>query len=179
MLWRVGVSYHPHSGLAHPESNFGDFEAQRHWMEITLHLSPLDWYRNTTDNDLSYWGLDYPPLTAYHSWLNGQLARLLYPPVVEWKSSRGLETWQAILFMRATVLLVDLVVLLPSLWLFVMRATEARGGRNSGSGSGSGKWRLSLLGGHGSHAVLLAVVILMLQPANILVDNGHFQLRIS
>ena len=22
-------------------------------------------YTNTTDNDLSYWGLDYPPLSAY------------------------------------------------------------------------------------------------------------------
>lgn len=26
-------------------------------------------YFNTTDNDLNYWGLDYPPLTAYHSLL--------------------------------------------------------------------------------------------------------------
>jgi alpha-1,3-glucosyltransferase len=65
---------------------FGDFEAQRHWMEITIHLPIGDWfvpldllfadwgssvdrgscdnrYRNTTDNDLLYWGLDYPPLT--------------------------------------------------------------------------------------------------------------------
>lgn len=24
-------------------------------------------YFNTTENDLNYWGLDYPPLTAYHS----------------------------------------------------------------------------------------------------------------
>ena len=28
-------------------------------------------YVNTTDNDLMYWGLDYPPLTAYHSWICG------------------------------------------------------------------------------------------------------------
>lgn len=26
-------------------------------------------YFNTTNNDLNYWGLDYPPLTAYHSWI--------------------------------------------------------------------------------------------------------------
>ena len=50
---------------------FGDYEAQRHWMEITVNLEPTEWYRNTDDNDLQYWGLDYPPLTAYHSYLNG------------------------------------------------------------------------------------------------------------
>lgn len=69
---------------------FGDFEgnkivnfvyfickiylsAQRHWMEITLNLEKKDWYKNTSDNDLNYWGLDYPPLTAYHSYIMGYM----------------------------------------------------------------------------------------------------------
>jgi len=30
-------------------------------------------YVNGSDNDLEYWGLDYPPLTAYHSWLLGAM----------------------------------------------------------------------------------------------------------
>jgi alpha-1,3-glucosyltransferase len=47
----------------------GDFEAQRHWMEITTHLPMAQWYTY----DLPYWGLDYPPLTAYHSWLLGKM----------------------------------------------------------------------------------------------------------
>lgn len=47
----------------------GDFEAQRHWMEITTHLPLAKWYTY----DLQYWGLDYPPLTAYHSWLLGKM----------------------------------------------------------------------------------------------------------
>lgn len=42
-------------------------------MEITVNLEPTDWYRNTSYNDLMYWGLDYPPLTAYHSYLNGKM----------------------------------------------------------------------------------------------------------
>lgn len=46
---------------------FGDYEAQRHWMEITVHLPISKWYHY----DLQWWGLDYPPLTAYHSWLCG------------------------------------------------------------------------------------------------------------
>ncbi|KAI8802905.1 ALG6, ALG8 glycosyltransferase family-domain-containing protein [Cladochytrium replicatum] len=45
----------------------GDFEVQRHWLEITLHLPISQWYKY----DLEYWGLDYPPLTAYHSLLLG------------------------------------------------------------------------------------------------------------
>jgi alpha-1,3-glucosyltransferase len=40
-------------------------------MEITYNLNVADWYVNTTDNNLLYWGLDYPPLTAYHSYLLG------------------------------------------------------------------------------------------------------------
>jgi alpha-1,3-glucosyltransferase len=46
---------------------FGDYEAQRHWMELTVHLPFKQWYTY----DLQYWGLDYPPLTAYVSWLCG------------------------------------------------------------------------------------------------------------
>ena len=46
---------------------FGDYEAQRHWMELTVHLPMKQWYTY----DLPYWGLDYPPLTAYISWLCG------------------------------------------------------------------------------------------------------------
>lgn len=45
----------------------GDYEAQRHWMEITLHLPMREWY----SHDLPYWGLDYPPLTAYVSYICG------------------------------------------------------------------------------------------------------------
>jgi alpha-1,3-glucosyltransferase len=46
---------------------YGDFEAQRHWMEITTRLPVSQWYFH----DLEWWGLDYPPLTAYHSWVLG------------------------------------------------------------------------------------------------------------
>jgi hypothetical protein len=60
-----------HTGQAKPPM-FGDFEAQRHWMEITTNTPVNEWYKNTTKNDLQYWGLDYPPLTAYHSWANGK-----------------------------------------------------------------------------------------------------------
>ena len=54
---------------------YGDFEAQRHWMELTIHLPISEWYWY----DLQWWGLDYPPLTAYHSWLCGKMFVECYP----------------------------------------------------------------------------------------------------
>lgn len=70
LLLRWLVAFHPHSGMGRPPM-YGDFEAQRHWVEITNALPPKDWYANTTDNDLQYWGLDYPPLSAWHAKLIG------------------------------------------------------------------------------------------------------------
>lgn len=57
---------------------YGDYEAQRHWMELTIHLPVREWYKY----DLQYWGLDYPPLTAYVSWLCG----VVYVLVRFWSS---------------------------------------------------------------------------------------------
>jgi len=54
---------------------FGDYEAQRHWMEITIHLRFQQWYKY----NLQYWGLDYPPLTAYVSWLCGKVYLVVSP----------------------------------------------------------------------------------------------------
>ncbi len=41
----------PYSG-EHTPPMFGDFEAQRHWMEITTNLHPAEWYIQTENNDL-------------------------------------------------------------------------------------------------------------------------------
>ncbi|KAJ8561829.1 hypothetical protein ON010_g7852 [Phytophthora cinnamomi] len=84
---------------------FGDYEAQRHWMELTINLPVSDWYFNTTSNDLLYWGLDYPPLTAYVSYLFGRAAEITEPAMVELTSSRGYETATSKVFMRTSVLL--------------------------------------------------------------------------
>lgn len=80
--WSVGLG--DYSGVSYPGSRthgpnggagratppmYGDYEAQRHWLEITVHLPMRAWYTY----DLQYWGLDYPPLTAYHAWLCGEM----------------------------------------------------------------------------------------------------------
>lgn len=92
LLVRVAVGLHPYSGAGTPPK-FGDYEAQRHWMEITLNLPPKDWYRNSSVNDLSYWGLDYPPLTAYQSYVHGVFLKTFDPDSVALFTSRGYESY--------------------------------------------------------------------------------------
>lgn len=72
ILIRWTVASWPYSGMNSPPM-YGDFEAQRHWMEITNGIPVAQWYKDTDGNDLSYWGLDYPPLTAFHSWICGKM----------------------------------------------------------------------------------------------------------
>lgn len=72
LFFRFLVSLHSYSG-AGVAPIFGDFEAQRHWMEITINVPLKDWYRNTGSNDLKYWGLDYPPLSAYWAYITGYM----------------------------------------------------------------------------------------------------------
>lgn len=49
-------------------------------------------YFQGPDNDLQYWGLDYPPLTALVSWGYGVLAGAVVPQLVALHSSRGHES---------------------------------------------------------------------------------------
>lgn len=92
--------YHLYTGQG-LAPRFGDYEAQRHWMELTINLPPSQWcalvvlhirasapcthhktphtcaytcthttlhphrYVQGPNNNLEYWGIDYPPLTAY------------------------------------------------------------------------------------------------------------------
>ena len=42
VIIKLGVALFPYSGKNHPPM-FGDYEAQRHWMEITVNLPIQDW----------------------------------------------------------------------------------------------------------------------------------------
>ena len=75
-------------------------------------------YVNGTDNDLQYWGLDYPPLTAYHSWVGGAVAHSLNPDWVSLNASRGHESWEHKLYMRYTVLAADVLVYFTAVFAY-------------------------------------------------------------
>jgi alpha-1,3-glucosyltransferase len=153
-LLRILVGFQPHSG----QDNYhgihaaygGDFEAQRHWMELTLHLPLGSWYWY----DLPYWGLDYPPLTAYLSWVCGFLSdRLVGPETVALESSRGMEDSVHKAYMRGTVVVLDLAVYGTAAW-FMTRP--------------KGKFK------HDKKSLWIFATV-MAQPAIVLIDHGHFQ----
>ncbi|KAL1536906.1 dolichyl-P-Glc:Man9GlcNAc2-PP-dolichol alpha-1,3-glucosyltransferase [Salvia divinorum] len=152
---RLAVALHPYSGANTPPM-FGDYEAQRHWMEITINLPPEDWYRNTTANDLKYWGLDYPPLTAYQSYFHGILLRFFDPASVALSDSRGYESYIGKLLMRWTVLMSDLMIFFPAVLYFV---TVYYSWNPDGKKS-SKAWH---------------TLMILLNPCLILIDHGHFQ----
>nr|XP_039259687.1 dolichyl pyrophosphate Man9GlcNAc2 alpha-1,3-glucosyltransferase-like [Styela clava] len=150
ILIRWLVSTGSYSGM-HKPPMYGDYEAQRHWQEITVNLPTSDWYRNTTDNDLMYWGLDYPPLTAYHSWACGKVARILDPDWVELHQSRGKEGYYHKLFMRYTVLLIDILLFFPAIYLVFIEKNRSQYSRR------------------------VALLVALFYPGIILIDYGHFQ----
>lgn len=147
----VGLSAHSGQGVA---PRFGDFEAQRHWMEVTMHVPVRDWYRGeTAGNELSYWGLDYPPLTAYVSRVHGSAIAFALNDSrpFELVASRGFESDALKLGMRLSVLLSEVLVLWPAVLAFVRTV------------------------GISADREARAVFFILLQPALITIDHGHFQ----
>ncbi|KAL8911531.1 MAG: hypothetical protein Q9172_007656 [Xanthocarpia lactea] len=129
----------------------GDFEAQRHWMELTTHLPIDQWYFY----DLPYWGLDYPPLTAYHSWLLGRIGSIIDPRWFALDISRGTEDQLLKVYMRATVLISEYLVYIPAAIIL---------NRKLGRMRGVSTWES-----------LVALVAILMQPSTILIDHAHFQ----
>ncbi|XP_071952540.1 dolichyl pyrophosphate Man9GlcNAc2 alpha-1,3-glucosyltransferase-like [Antedon mediterranea] len=150
---RWSVSLNPYSGAGKPPM-FGDYEAQRHWMEVTTNLPIGQWYTNGTGNNLEYWGLDYPPLTAYHSWICGKVSSFLNADWVELDSSHGYESYEHKLFMRYSVLAIDVLLYIPAVLLFCWFESSKK--------IFSFDW-------------LRVAMIILLYPGLIVIDHGHFQ----
>ncbi|XP_069794412.1 dolichyl pyrophosphate Man9GlcNAc2 alpha-1,3-glucosyltransferase isoform X3 [Narcine bancroftii] len=130
---------------------YGDYEAQRHWQEITFNLPIHQWYFNTSNNNLKYWGLDYPPFTAYHSMLCAYVAKSINPEWIALHTSRGYESLGHKLFMRTTVLVADFIVYVPAILYYILYC------------EGPGTIKVSSL------------LCALLYPGLILIDHGHFQ----
>ncbi|KAF2025818.1 ALG6, ALG8 glycosyltransferase [Setomelanomma holmii] len=149
-LFRWTTSLWGYSGFQSPPMH-GDFEAQRHWMEVTKHVPVSQWYFY----DLQWWGLDYPPLTAYHSWLLGIIGSAIGREWFALYESRGLDDPALKVYMRATVLVSEYLIYVPAIVIFLRR--------------------YSRLGGVNIWESSIALVAILMQPGTILVDHGHFQ----
>ncbi|SPP81671.1 probable dolichyl pyrophosphate Man9GlcNAc2 alpha-1,3-glucosyltransferase [Drosophila guanche] len=146
------VSMYSFSGFDSPPM-YGDYEAQRHWQEVTINLEPIQWYTNSSNNDLLYWGLDYPPLTAHHSYLMGRIAKIIDPRFVELHRSRGFQSRSHKTFMRLTVLLGDVSIYLPAILgvcVCIDKSFQCK-------------------------SKLFSFMLLAAYPGQMLIDNGHFQ----
>ncbi|XP_063388623.1 dolichyl pyrophosphate Man9GlcNAc2 alpha-1,3-glucosyltransferase [Cydia fagiglandana] len=158
LLVRWCVAAYPYSGYKKPPM-YGDYEAQRHWQEITVHTPVATWYFNTTQNDLQYWGLDYPPLTAYHSFLMGKVADWIDPESVRLFASRGYENESHKTFMRWTVFLSDVYFYVSAVLVICIDAERVKP-----------KEVVNVF-----KRTDLSAILFLLYPGLILIDHGHFQ----
>lgn len=230
VLFRIFVGFQPHSGQddyqgpngrPSPIKYGGDYEAQRHWMEITYHLPISEWYWHS----LEYWGLDYPPLTSYVSWACGWVAhnvgslqdeddrqvlendsndvvgtsiinndtsdnhdacqlndsiideqggglRAIKDLVALHSSRFGYEEPLGKMYMRFTVLLLDLLVYMSAVLAITKRlsvSTQSSDQRESSSSSSNSILSTS------DQRQLWFLLTALAQPALLLIDHGHFQ----
>ncbi|RCK59599.1 Dolichyl pyrophosphate Man9GlcNAc2 alpha-1,3-glucosyltransferase [Candida viswanathii] len=150
VILRTAVGLGGHSGY-HTPPMFGDFEAQRHWMELTIHLPISEWYFF----DLQYWGLDYPVLTAYHSYICGVIGNFINPNWFALNDSRGLETDDLRMFMRLTAIASELIIYIPG----ILKLANLLGKKSNIN-------RMD--------QIIIALIIIN-QPHLVLIDHGHFQ----
>jgi alpha-1,3-glucosyltransferase len=139
-----------HVGYQNPPM-YGDYEAQRHWMEITTQLPISQWYFH----DLEWWGLDYPPLTAYHSWVLGKIGGLIDPSWFALQTSRGIDDDSLKVYMRATVIVSEYLIYIPAAVIFVRRISKLQGVNTLNAS--------------------IALTAISMQPGTILIDHVHFQ----
>ncbi|KAJ5076391.1 dolichyl pyrophosphate man9glcnac2 alpha-13-glucosyltransferase [Anaeramoeba ignava] len=141
ILIRVFIALHS------PKISEMNFEKQQQIMEFTTKNSIKNWFENQKTSNKQR--IDFSPLSGYHSWLNGQIARMIDPQIVSRTHSKKDEGINQI-FMRWTVIIADLVLYFPALALMV---------EDSSSNTNQAVQWLAMA----------------LQPALLLIDHAYFQ----
>ncbi|ETO11761.1 dolichyl pyrophosphate Man9GlcNAc2 alpha-1,3-glucosyltransferase [Reticulomyxa filosa] len=169
---RLCVGVGSYSGM-HKPPMYGDFEAQRHWMEIT------SGNKNSSANDLMYWGLDYPPLSAYHSYICGKLAQWLNPAMIALHESRGNESNFTKMFMRMSSVISDALIFFPAfnslINLFVHRFIVPKKNKTKKNKTRHQQQKNPYVINNNKKKTTDGVLCVLLSPLFILIDHGHFQ----
>lgn len=132
---------------------WGDYECQRHWMSVTTNNPSNEWYHSTYKINRTHWPLDYPPLSAHHSYLCGRVSQWLWPSSMTPLTSIGYYTPQHKLFMRLTSIVTDMLLYVTGGWLVTRQ----------------------LVPQHHPHVHLILFGLVSLMPTLLLIDHGHFQ----
>ena len=140
---------------------FGDFEAQRHWMEIAIALPAKDWYTNSKLNRGDYWPLDYPPMSGYHSYLLGKILKIFMPKSVEFQKSKGYESPIFKLVMRFFSLISDILIFHVGVNLFCYYIFIYSKRKKN-------KKPLFAL-------YYIVLLLILANPLMVIIDHGHFQ----
>ena len=160
ILIKIVVGLFGYSGEKTPPK-FGDFEAQRHWMELTIFLPPNEWYTNSKLNRADHWPLDYPPMSGYHSYILGKILQEYYPESVAFKKSIGYESTKFKLIMRFFVLISDFLVFhigVNLICYYIFIYSKKRRNKNP-----------QILNYY------IVLFLILINPLMIIIDHGHFQ----
>ena len=126
-------------------------------MELTINLPIKDWYTNSTLNPLSYWPIDYPPMSAYHSFIFGLFLNKIYPECVQLKTSWGFESNYHKKLMRFISLISDIFTFHFACNLFVKYIfIDSKIEKNY-------------------KKYYICLFIMLVSPSLIIIDHGHYQ----
>ena len=145
----------------HDPPKYGDFEAQRHWMELTIYLPVEDWYTNSKLNKEKYWPLDYPPMSGYHSFILGKILNFFIPESVEFKYSNGYETKIFKNVMRFFALFSDFIIFHIAIHFICYKIFI------------NDKINKNKNPSYINYFIINALILL--NPLMIIIDHGHFQ----
>ncbi len=138
---------------------YGNFETQRHWMEITINLKITDWYNDSVSNPKDYWPIDYPPLSAYHSYIFGYFFKYLIPDSMALFKSHGYENNIFKILMRLVCLFSDVFIFHFACFLFCKFMFVDK----------------KINGNENYFKFYIMLFILLVSPIFIIIDHGHFQ----
>ena len=170
ILIKILVGRFGYSGEKTPPK-FGDFEAQRHWMELTIYLPVSEWYTDSRINRKDYWPLDYPPMSGYHSYILGKILEKYYPESVMFKKSLGFESAKFKLIMRFFVIISDFIFFHIGVNLFCYYMFIYSRNKRGKKPKVINYYLVLIL-------VLmnpLMIIIELMNPLMIIIDHGHFQ----
>ena len=160
ILIKILVGQFGYSGEG-DKPKFGDFEAQRHWMELTIFLPIEDWYTNSKLNKEDYWPLDYPPMSGYHSYLLGKILEKFIPDSIEFNKSHGYESQIFKIIMRFFSLISDISVFHIGVnllcWYIFIQSKISKNKKPCYT------------------LYYIVLLLTLINPLMIIIDHGHFQ----